>query len=149
MLLSACLFAGWLITPQELLTPSNELHALAKRQHPIEEWTTQCTVSDYSNEGMLSCYQQAYEKWDSELNEVYRNLRHQLDTQGRGALRDAQRRWLDYRDAEFKLVQQLYSSLEGTMWPLIIAVTRVEIVRQRTLELNDYLETLHFEQLAE
>lgn len=149
MLLSACLFAAWLITPNELLTSPNELHALAQRQHPIEEWTTQCTVMDYSNEGMLSCYQQAYEKWDAELNEVYRNLRHALDTQGRAALRDAQRRWLDYRDAEFKLLQQLYSRLEGSMWPLIIEVTQVEIVRQRTLELNDYLETLRFEQLAE
>lgn len=149
MLFSVLYLVSLLITPGELFPEQGALQLLAKPVHPIEQWVTDCTVNDYSTQGMLHCYQQAYDKWDAELNSAYRELRQQLTPAGRKVLLQAQRRWLAYRDAEFELVQHLYSTLEGTMWQLIIAVSRVEIVRQRTLELTDYLETLQFEQLSD
>jgi uncharacterized protein YecT (DUF1311 family) len=150
MLLSTLLLFTYLITPNELLNAPNAWQILTEKpNHPIEQWTRHCTAKEYSNQALMHCYQQAYDKWDHELNQIYHQLRLQLDTAGQSKLRQTQRRWLAYRDSEFDLVKHLYGHLDGSMWSLIIAITKMDMVKQRALELDDYLTTLQFEKLSE
>lgn len=49
---------------------------------------------------MNACISARYENADERLNSLYNKLRAQLDEEGQKHLRDAQRAWLKFRDAE-------------------------------------------------
>jgi uncharacterized protein YecT (DUF1311 family) len=92
--------------------------------------------------GMVDCIGKAYTEWDSELNSVYNELMKQLDTAGKASLKAAQVQWLKFRDSEFKLIDAVYSSLQGTMYIPMHADSRMQIVKNRALELKSYLDIL-------
>jgi uncharacterized protein YecT (DUF1311 family) len=60
-------------------------------------------------------------------------------------LRAAQQQWLVFRDNEFEFIEKFYRNMEGTMWKIVEADRRNNIVRQRVLELTSYYDTLIFE----
>ncbi len=92
--------------------------------------------------GMLSCLDEGYSRWDSELNFMYQGLRGLLNQQQKEALKKAQRAWIAYRDAEFETINLIYGSLQGSMWRLAAMSAKVEMVKARTLELQAYSESL-------
>ncbi|MHB8054786.1 MAG: lysozyme inhibitor LprI family protein [Candidatus Aminicenantales bacterium] len=112
-------------------------------KHPIDAWLEECTAKDESTAGQLTCLAAAYEKWDAELNRVYQELMPKLPEEARPVLKAAQVTWLKHRDEEFKLLDALYGSLEGTMYGLMRAADRVDIVRKRALELSSYIDVLN------
>ncbi|MFG6668714.1 lysozyme inhibitor LprI family protein [Halomonas sp. HNIBRBA4712] len=61
--------------------------------------------------GMVECIAEEFERQDTQLNEVYVALRGDLSGERRKALRDAQRRWISYRDANCGF----YASADGTL----------------------------------
>ncbi|MBX3279957.1 MAG: DUF1311 domain-containing protein [Acidobacteria bacterium] len=132
----ALITAGLLF--QEFATAS----AQKQTEHPIDRTLNACMEKNTSTAGMSECLSKAYEMWDKELNRVYGELARRLDPAARQSLRDAQRQWLLHRDAEFKLIADVYSSFQGTMYIPMQADSRVQVVRKRTLELSDYLELL-------
>ncbi|NCT17243.1 MAG: DUF1311 domain-containing protein [Flavobacteriia bacterium] len=69
--------------------------------------------------------------WDNELNRVYRELLNKLSEEKQKQLRNSQRKWIEFRDAEFKLLQDID---ENAMYPQQKA-REMKYVRQRTLEL--------------
>jgi uncharacterized protein YecT (DUF1311 family) len=91
---------------------------------------------------MLSCLDDAYQRWDNELNIVYQRLRGHLHAEGKSVLKTSQRAWIAYRDAEFQTIDAIYGSLQGSMWSLTRMSAKVEFVKARTLELQMYLEAL-------
>ncbi|MCP4697355.1 MAG: DUF1311 domain-containing protein [Gammaproteobacteria bacterium] len=96
---------------------------------------------DRSEDGVLACLVQAYEKWDIELNKVYRTLRRELSPKQKIALRDAERLWIKYRDAEFDTIEAMYGRLKGNRWKQVILEMQVNIVKTRTLDLQNHLDT--------
>ncbi|MCB0712274.1 MAG: DUF1311 domain-containing protein [Ignavibacteriae bacterium] len=113
--------------------------------HPIDLALTDCLDidSNQSTFGMMGCLQVAEEAWDYELNATYKELMGSLDSAGQESLRRAQRAWLAYRDAEFELNGSVhYENLDGTMYHIFAANREMEIVKQRALELRDYLDAL-------
>ena len=63
-------------------------------------------------------------------------------------LRSAQHAWIEFRDTEFELLSDYYyRTLSGTMWRVETVARRVNLVRQRTKELEDYLWSLSPEEL--
>lgn len=112
----------------------------AQEQHPIDKQTEACIEKNYTTSGMVECHGQAEEQWDKELNRVYNALITKLDDHGRENLNISQRQWLTYRDAEFKAIRAIYSAMDGTMWRVVAASLRVEIVKSRVLTLKEYLE---------
>jgi uncharacterized protein YecT (DUF1311 family) len=57
-------------------------------------------------------------------------------------LRQAQRKWLEYRDSEVKFSAEMHYNLQGTMWRIVAADRRASIIRDRALALKVYYETL-------
>lgn len=109
----------------------------------------QCCLDSAQNQntaGILNCIFKASQKWDKEMNLTYRKLMNLLSGEQKTRLRDAQRRWIRFRDQEIEFSDQLYRSLEGTMWLPIAAETRLNLTRQRTFELWKYCEDLTFQE---
>jgi uncharacterized protein YecT (DUF1311 family) len=113
-----------------------------KKDHPIDKTLEVCLQENLSTAGMVECIGQGYEMWDRELNRAYKALDRQLDAKGKASLKKAQLAWLKYRDAEFGLLDSIYSKLQGTAYIPARAYSRLNIVRARALELNHHLELL-------
>ncbi|MCP4401916.1 MAG: DUF1311 domain-containing protein [bacterium] len=116
--------------------------AMAQSPHPVDRWIEGCIAQDSSTMGMLSCLDEGYSRWDSELNFMYQGLRGLLNQQQKEALKKAQRAWIAYRDAEFETINLIYGSLQGSMWRLAAMSAKVEMVKARTLDLQAYSESL-------
>ncbi|MCJ7587302.1 MAG: DUF1311 domain-containing protein [Candidatus Aminicenantes bacterium] len=117
----------------------------APKKHPIDQWLSECMEKDPSTQGMLLCLDEAYRRWDAELNRVYQDLMSRLTPDERAALRESQRAWLKQRDEMFKLLDAIYGRKEGTMFLTMRAADRVEIVQKRALELLGVLDVLNIE----
>lgn len=108
------------------------------QEHPIDEFEQQCMEKDYSTAGMVNCTYAARQKWDEDLNKYYKLLQKKLNPEQKIKLRDAQRAWIKFRDAEFENINSFYGELDGTMWFNISATDRMVIVKQRALDLKVY-----------
>jgi uncharacterized protein YecT (DUF1311 family) len=100
---------------------------------------------DQTNGGdvsMISCLQKAEIKWDAELNKTYKLLLTKLDSSDQRKLRESQRQWLVYENKEIDFFTDVYAKQDGTMWTVLISDKRMQLIRQRTIELLDYYETL-------
>jgi uncharacterized protein YecT (DUF1311 family) len=89
---------------------------------------------------MVRCIDIAYGAWDRELNKNYTALMGKLRVEGKQSLKAAQVQWIKYRDAEFKLIDDIYSTLEGTMYIPMRVSRRMDVIKQRALELAAYAE---------
>ena len=110
--------------------------------NPIEKELTDCMDKNPSTMGVLDCIDAAYQKWDDELNIYYKKLMEILDEEGKTSLKNAQKKWIEFRDLEFKNIQNIYSFKEGTMYLPMQALDKMDIVKRRALELKDFFELL-------
>jgi uncharacterized protein YecT (DUF1311 family) len=98
---------------------------------------------DYSASGMIHYTYTALDEYDELLNIYYQLLMQALPENDRELLRQAQRRWIAYRDSEFALrthMQQFNDS--GSMHALIHAGNNLHFIKSRAIELYQYLYTL-------
>jgi len=109
-------------------------------KHPIDIALDKCMDKNPSTQGMVGCLDEAYKKWDAELNKNYKALNLKLNAKQKAALLTSQRKWIEYRDLEFKFQAELYSTMEGTMYQPMAVDSRLEIVKKRALDLKSYLE---------
>lgn len=102
----------------------------------------------YSTAGMGACAAAETAIWDEMLNQVYGDLRADMraididagpDALSRAdALRDAQRAWIAFRDADCVFSWTMFQ--EGTMRSLISAGCMLDMTAARALELHAHLE---------
>ncbi|HEY9071113.1 MAG TPA: lysozyme inhibitor LprI family protein [Candidatus Ozemobacteraceae bacterium] len=112
------------------------------QEHPIDRQVTALLERDESTAGQNHAFDKGERLWDAELNRCYRDLTARLDEAGRKRLRDAQRAWLAFRDAEFARLLDVFGRKEGTMFGPMLAAARMKLVRERAQELADALRTL-------
>jgi uncharacterized protein YecT (DUF1311 family) len=113
-------------------------------KHPIDMHYEGCLSID-SNQttyGMMHCAQLAEEEWDAELNKSYKQLMEALSPENQVKLRDAQRKWLAFRDSERTFSGDMHYDMQGTMYHVMAADREAEIVKERALNLERYLDTL-------
>lgn len=108
-------------------------------KHPIDIALDKFMDKNPSTQGMVGCLDEAYKKWDAELNKNYKALNLKLNAKQKAALLTSQRKWIEYRDLEFKFQSELYSTMEGTMYQPMAVDSRLEIVKKRALDLKSYL----------
>jgi uncharacterized protein YecT (DUF1311 family) len=114
-------------------------------KHPIERKMDDCMEKYSSTTGMKKCATNAEEQWNIELNRVYNLLLGKLDEDGKMRLKTAQLFWMKHRDAEFEAIHSIYMAVEremgeGTLWKLAPFIAKVELVKNRVLELTHYLD---------
>jgi uncharacterized protein YecT (DUF1311 family) len=112
--------------------------------YPLDEFLDRCLAEPNhgSTAGQVECTNQAKQRWDDEMNQDYRRLTDDLDPKAQALLRDAQRRWLHYRDADQLLIDAVYELTQGTMFVPMQAYSRLRLVRERSLMLKSYFTVL-------
>jgi uncharacterized protein YecT (DUF1311 family) len=109
----------------------------------IELKFTKCLDDSLSTAGMCNCTIQAMNSWDKELNKNYNLLMKSLSQPNKEFLKSAQKEWILYRDKEFELINKIYyTELQGTMYYPMAWNSKLEIVKKRALELENYFELL-------
>ena len=115
---------------------------------PIDAWMDAAMYQAVSTPEMVAVYTQAAKKWDDRLNRVYQACQARLKKpQDQAALKEAQRKWLAFRDAERELIGAVcYFTPDGSAPGTIAQVESngqlVQLVRQRVLRLEEYLQIL-------
>ena len=109
-------------------------------QHPIDKALEACIDKNGSTAGMVQCTDKAYAAWDKELNKNYGELMRSLKPPQKEALRLGQLEWIKYRDLDFKLIDSLYDTMQGTMYIPMRIDARMEVIKKRALELKGFLD---------
>ncbi|HVS21046.1 MAG TPA: lysozyme inhibitor LprI family protein, partial [Pyrinomonadaceae bacterium] len=109
-------------------------------QHPIDKTLVACIDKNGSTAGMVECADRAYAAWDKELNKNYGELMRALKPKQKEALRLAPLEWIKQRDLDFKFIDSLYDTFEGTMYIPMRVDARMEVIKKRALELKNYLD---------
>ena len=89
---------------------------------------------------MIQCAAQLYEVADDRLNAVYQALRSSQDEEGKKLLRDAQRAWLKFRDAE--CLRERDMARGGTLAPILEISCKESMTLQRVSVLEQSKEGL-------
>jgi uncharacterized protein YecT (DUF1311 family) len=116
--------------------------AQEQTQHPIDKALETCIDKNGSTAGMVECTDKAYAAWDKELNQNYGELMRRLKSSPKETLRLAQLEWIKYRDLDFKLIDSVYDTMQGTMYIPMRIEARMEVVKKRALELKGYLDLI-------
>ncbi|MFP4974978.1 lysozyme inhibitor LprI family protein [Paenibacillus sp. CN-4] len=74
-----------------------------------------------------------YTRWDTALNEIYAELKHQLSKSAMDKLRQAQREWILHRDATAKKESAEFRG--GSMEPVQYVSTQARVTQERCYEL--------------
>lgn len=94
---------------------------------------------DYSTTGMVIATNDYYDELDKVLNKVYKELMATLTPDEKIALRDSQRAWIKFREKEVAFSADLYSKKEGTIYRLFTPANRISLMKNRIMDLIDYL----------
>lgn len=87
---------------------------------------------------MNACAADEWALADSILNDTWRQVTRTLRPERAGPLRDAQRAWIRFRDAECEFQASRYGG--GSIAPSVEALCRAELTRRRT---EDLMQVLH------
>jgi len=113
-----------------------------KDLYAIDKWTNdrlkkiKCTADE------TACWDEAYKKWDQELNTEYKRLMALLTPAEQKHLVASEIQWLKYRDAELKLIDDVYEHTSGTMFAPMQAASHVRILRDRVILLKHYIKLI-------
>lgn len=120
----------------------NGSFAQAPKAHPIDTWLEHAIHKDPSTAGMRAAINKAQGMWDKEMNQTYTRLMSRLSKEQQTSLREAQRAWLKYRDAEAQAIEVITASKDGTIWQLTATDQGMALVRTRALQLKAYGDTI-------
>ncbi len=108
--------------------------------YPIDKQLKACLDSgqNETTSRMVGCTADAERAWDAEMNKYYKLLQGVLSSEEKAKLKEAQLKWLAFRDAETVAVEKIYDDMGGTMWRIAEVNAEMELVKQRALELKAY-----------
>lgn len=119
-----------------LLLLAAPAHAHTEADHALDASDAACYDGAVTTVDMVECAGESYERWDRELNLQYKRLMAVLSPEGQEALRESQRKWIAFRDAEFAFIDGAYRNRQGTMYRPMHIEARTAIVKARAKQLT-------------
>ena len=110
--------------------------AQALDKHPIDKEMDAAINKNPSTAGQNQAMTTALEKWDALLNRSYQKLKINLDPVALENLVESQRAWVVWRDMEIVFIGEFYSKLQGTMYIPGQIYKRMNLTRQRAMQLE-------------
>jgi len=104
----------------------------ARQQEP------KCDPASVTQYDMDVCAGQDFKKADDALNALYRKMLPRYNATDQTLLKDAERKWLAWRDAECAFDTNL--SMGGTMHPMVETMCQTEKTKARVKELEAQLK---------
>lgn len=105
-------------------------------ENPIDSICESCIEENPHTQGVIVCYANAAAAWDSLLNAEYSSVMLQLNSEQQGKLREAQRSWISFRDDMFTSFYYIYGKNSGTLWKVIIAQEKMELIKAQALRIS-------------
>jgi uncharacterized protein YecT (DUF1311 family) len=84
--------------------------------------------------------QAAVDRANAEIDKVYKELMSKLDAEQQKSLKEAQRAWIKWRDAEAELIARVGGAVGGSALRVDDAVAQEKLIKQRTEILRGYLK---------
>jgi uncharacterized protein YecT (DUF1311 family) len=109
-------------------------------QHPIDKALDACIDRNGSTAGMVECTDKAYAAWDKELNKNYGELMRTVKPKQKEALRLSQLEWIKHRDLEFKFIDSMFDTFQGTMYIPMRVGAHLDVIKQRAIALKSHLD---------
>lgn len=101
-----------------------------------------CMGNDTSASTVSNCAYIAYDKWQNEMdryyNRIVKGLRKPAD---KAIFKQSQQAWSAFRDAEFASYNHMFN-IPGSKWYIIRLTSRIDVLRQRALQLKKYYEII-------
>ncbi|HEY5536842.1 MAG TPA: lysozyme inhibitor LprI family protein [Ignavibacteria bacterium] len=113
-----------------------------EKEHPIDVIMDSCMEKDPSTFGSIKCVEEASKLWDAEIEKYNKLLLGILDAESVKIYKSAQAEWLIYKEKELANIDRIYSQIQGTMFLQIAAGEKLDIVKQRALQLQSYYDDL-------
>jgi len=110
-------------------------------EHPIDKKLDKCIEKNMTTTGMSNCTYEAEKEWDVEMNKYYKLLMGILSKEEKKLLRQAQKAWLKFREAEFEIIKTIYPT-DATVFSNIRSADAMAIVKDRTLQLKAYYDEI-------
>jgi uncharacterized protein YecT (DUF1311 family) len=109
---------------------------------PIDKAATECLNSPagQTTAGMVDCSHKAFVAYDKQLNEIYQKVLASVDPESAKQIRDAQRKWVAWREAQIKADNGPWRADRGTIASMDIEAMNVDAVRARIKELQYYAQ---------
>ena len=98
-----------------------------------------CKKPDARHED-IGCAVEVFDNADKALNEAYKALVVKMDQDGKAKLKEAQRAWIQFRDADTALAYQ-NSGEGGSLGGLIATNHKADLTLERIKELKKFLST--------
>lgn len=98
-----------------------------------------------STAGQTECEGEAARAYDQRMNTAYAGLLRALPPEAGRQLRQAQRGWVAFRDADGLARNAIYATRQGTMYVPMRAAARTRVVRDRALQLETSLRILRID----
>jgi uncharacterized protein YecT (DUF1311 family) len=115
------------------------------QEKEIESQLKKCLDKDYSTAGQLNCTYAATKSWDLQMNKYYNLTLKKLPKAQQSKFMSAQKAWLKFRDSEFALIDDYYYYVkEGTMYQVMGASEKSNIVKDRAKQLKVYYDVLDY-----
>ncbi|HPN34331.1 MAG TPA: DUF1311 domain-containing protein [bacterium] len=96
-------------------------------------------LSDGSTAGVRFCFSTGIEKMDQRLNALYRSLLEKLNEEQKALLRDSQRKWLAFREAEAKLALAVDPNAGGSLALIAADSFQFEMLKKWVRDFETYL----------
>jgi len=98
-----------------------------------------------STAGQTGCEGAAERAYDRRMNTAYAALLRALAPEAATRLRQAQRSWIAFRDADTRARSALFATRQGTMYVPMQAGSTTGVVRDRALQLETDLRILRID----
>ena len=99
----------------------------------------ECMENAEDQAAMAQCAAQAYQASDAQLNELFHEIRQRVgdDVDTRHLLRDAERAWVAFRDAECAFAASAVAG--GSAYPMVLDLCLNELTQSRIEQFRQYL----------
>ena len=100
----------------------------------------ECMENAEDQAAMAQCAAQAYQASDAQLNELFHEIRQRVgdDVDTRHLLRDAERAWIAFRDAECSFVSSAVGG--GSAYSMVYDLCLDDLTQKRVEDLRYYLD---------
>lgn len=111
--------------------------------HIIDDVEAKCIANTSDTQEMNKCSTIAQASWEKEIENSIVQLKKRMDNTSYKSLMKSQRTWQKYKKQEFSLIQEIINSKQGTMYLNVEQGLKTNLLKQRALILQEYLETIN------
>lgn len=100
--------------------------------HPIEQEIQECMKKgNYTTATMNNCVYNSFDSWDKDISNSLQTLKKTLPPEQYELIEQSQKKWNDYKLAQWKVFNSIYDTKVGTIYTNILAGSKSGILANR------------------